>query len=130
LNVHQIASLIANSKIREELPNVKSVNFTKIISLMDKPIKISLFLKTKKVNNYINQLAKEDGLNSNDYFCSVGRGRIAKTFIDSRVATFLVSEISIEFKYFMINSMVVDGDNIVVECEDVPMTALSKCYRI
>ena len=129
MNVHQIASLIANSKKREELPNVKSVNFTKIISLMDKKIRISLFLKTKKISNYITQLAKEDGLSMDDYFCTVGRGRVAKTFIDSRVATFLISEISIEFKYYLINSIVVGGDDIVLECEDVPITAINKIYK-
>jgi len=65
LNKHQIASLIANSQIREELPYVSSVNFTQILSLINKKIKISLFLKTKKIENYINILAKSEYLTIN-----------------------------------------------------------------
>jgi hypothetical protein len=129
LNLQQVVSLIANSKKREELPHVKSVNFTKILSLMDKKIKISLFLKTKKVQKYIEQLAKNENLTINDYFSSVGVGRGTKTFIDSRVATFLLSEISVEFKYYTINALIVDTESIVFKCKDVPITALSKMYK-
>jgi hypothetical protein len=121
LNKHQIASLIANSKIREELPYVSSVNFTQILSLINKKIKISLFLKTKKVENYINILAKSEHLTIKDYFTTVGVGRNAKTFIDSRVATFLLSELSAEFKYYMINQFVRDGDNLVLDLDRVPI---------
>ena len=120
MNNHQIASLIANSKIREELPYVSSVNFTQILSIIDKKIKISLFLKTKKIENYINILAKNEHLTINDYFITVGVGRNTKTFIDSRVATFLLSELSAEFKYYMINQFVVDGDNLVLDLDRVP----------
>jgi len=91
VNIHQIVSIVANAEIRDELPNVKSVNFTKIVSLLDKKIKISLFLKTKKVKNYIKQLAKDDGLDINSYFCSVtGVGKSAKTLLDDRLATFIL----------------------------------------
>jgi len=124
LNKHQIASLIANSQIREELPYVSSVNFTQILSMINKKIKISLSLKTKKIENYINILAKNEHLTINDYFTTVGVGRNAKTFIDSRVATFLLSELSAEFKYYMINQFVVDGDDIVLDLDRVPVSII------
>ena len=56
-----------------------------------------------------------------DYFTTVGVGRNAKTFIDSRVATFLLSELSTEFKYYMINQFVMDGDNLVLDLDRVPI---------
>ena len=124
MNKHQIASLIANNQIREELPYVSSVNFTQILSLINKKIKISLSLKTKKIENYINILAKNEHLTINDYFTTVGVGRNAKTFIDSRVATFLLSELSAEFKYYMINQFVVDGDDIVLDLDRVPVSII------
>ena len=124
MNKHQIASLIANSKIREELPYVSSVNFTQILSLINKKIKISLFLKTKKIENYISVLAERENLTINDYFTTVGIGRNTKTFIDSRVATFLLSELSAEFKYYMINQFVMDGDDIVLDLNRVPISVI------
>jgi hypothetical protein len=124
LSIHQIVSLIANAKRREELPNIKSVNFTKIVSLLDKKIKISLFLKTKKVKDYIEELAKDDELDINSYFYTTGRGKSAKTFLDDRLATFILSEISMEFRYQLINSLVMGGDDIIFECRDIPMTAV------
>jgi len=128
VNIHQIVSIVANAEIRDELPNVKSVNFTKIVSLLDKKIKISLFLKTKKVKNYIKQLAKDDGLDINSYFCTTGVGKSAKTLLDDRLATFILSEISMEFRYQLINSLVIGGDNIIFECKNVPMTAVKKPF--
>jgi len=124
LNKHQIASLIANSQIREELPYVSSVNFTQILSLINKKIKISLFLKTKKIENYISVIAEREHLTINDYFNTVGVGRNTKTLIDSRVATFLLSELSAEFKYYMINQFVVDGDNLVLDLDKVPVSVV------
>jgi len=124
LNKHQIASLIANSQIREELPYVSSVNFTQILSLINKKIKISLFLKTKKIESYISLLAESENLTINDYFTTVGIGRNTKTLIDSRVATFLLSELSAEFKYYMINQFVVDGDNIILDLDKVPASVV------
>ena len=124
MNKHQIASLIANSQIREELPYVSSVNFTQILSLINKKIKISLFLKTKKIENYISLLAEREHLTINDYFTTVGVGRNTKTLIDSRVATFLLSELSAEFKYYMINQFVVDGDNIILDLDKVPASVV------
>ena len=124
MNNHQIASLIANSKIREELPYVSSVNFTKILSLINKKIKISLFLKTKKIENYISVLAESEHLTMNDYFTTLGVGRNAKTFIDSRVAIFLLSELSAEFKYYMINQFVLDKDDIILDLDKVPMSVI------
>ncbi len=130
MNVYQVEALLLTSKKRTELPLVKSVNFTKIISVMDKKIKISLFLKTKKVQDYIGQLAAEDHLTHTDYFCSVGIGRNAKTLIDARVALYLVSELSVRFKYHLINNLVMTYDDIVLECKRVPKTALSKRYKL
>lgn len=130
MNVHQVEALLLSSKKRAELPLVKSVNFTKIISVMEKKIKISLFLKTKKVHRYIEQLAVEENLVLSDYFCSVGRGRNAKTLIDARVALYLVGELSVEFRYHMINNLVIMSDKIVLECKRVPISALSKCYKL
>lgn len=75
MNVHQVEALLLTGKKRAELPLVKSVNFTKIVSVMNKKIKISLFLKTKKVQNYIEMLANEENLTISDYFCSVGIDR-------------------------------------------------------
>ena len=129
MNVHQIESLLLNSEVREELPKVKSINFTKIASLIDTRTKITLFLKTKKTQNYISILAEDENLTANDYSCSIGVGRGAKTFLDARVATYLVSELSIAFKYHLINSLVASERDIVFECKDVPRMALSKIYR-
>lgn len=129
MNVHQVEALLLTGKKRAELPLVKSVNFTKIVSVMNKKIKISLFLKTKKVQNYIEMLANEENLTISDYFCSVGMGRNAKTLIDARVALYLVTELSVQFKYHMINNLVLTHDDIVLKCERVPRTALSKRYK-
>ena len=128
MNVHQVEALLLNSEKREVLPFVKSVNFTKIISVMNKKIKISLFLKTKKAQDYMGELSAEENLTIADYFCSVGIGRHAKTFIDARVALYLVAELSVEFKYHMINNLVMTHNDIVLECKRVPKTALSKRY--
>ena len=129
MNIHQVEALLLQGKRRPELPKVKSINFTKVLSVMDKKIKISLFLKTKKVKAYINLLAKEENLVSSDYFCSVGIGRNAKTWIDSRIATYLVSELSAKFKYHLINSLIMTNNDIILECKKVPKMALSKKYR-
>ena len=129
MNVHQVEALLLTGKKKTELPSVKSVNFTKIISVMNKKIKISLFLKTKKVQDYIEMLAAEENLTNTDYFCSVGVGRNAKTLVDARVALYLVTELSVEFKYHLINNLVQKQDDIVLECKRVPKTALSKRYK-
>jgi hypothetical protein len=129
MNVHQIESLLLNSKKREELPFVKSVDFIKILFLMDKSIKTSLFLKTKKMQNYISTLAKEENLSTHDYSYSTGVGRGAKIFLDARVATYLVSELSVQFKYHLINSLVLSNRDITFECKDVPKMAISKIYQ-
>jgi len=128
MSIYQIEALLLKGKKREELPLVESVNFTRILSVMEKKIKISLFLKTKKISNYINLLV-EESLTRNDYFCSTGIGRGAKTFIDTRVATYLVSELSTEFKYHMINNLITSRDEIILDCKQVPTTALSKRYK-
>jgi hypothetical protein len=130
MNVHQVEALLLTSKKRTELPLVKSVNFTKIVSVMDKKIKISLFLKAKKVQDYIEQLATEENLTITDYYCLVGIGRNAKTLIDARVALYLVAELSVRFKYHLINNLVMTHEDIVLECERVPKTALSKRYKL
>ena len=129
MNVHQVEALLLTGKKRAELPLVKSVNFTKIVSVMKKKMKISLFLKTKKVQDYIGALAAEENLTTTDYFCSVGLGRNAKTLIDARVALYLVTELSVKFKYHIINNLVLMQDNIVLECKKVPRTALSRHYK-
>jgi len=129
MNIHQVEALLLQGKKRPELPEVNSINFTKVLSVIDKRIKISLFLKTKKVKDYISLLAKEESLMSNDYFCSVGIGRNAKTWIDTRIATYLVSELSTKFKYHLINSLIMTNDDIILECKKVPKMALSKKYR-
>ena len=126
MSVYQVESILLNSKVRKELPKVKSINFTKIASLIDTKTKITLFLKSQKVKNYINTLAKKENLTMDDYLCSVGIGRGARTYIDARVASYLVSELSIKFKYHFINSLVMSGRDILVECSDVPKTAVSK----
>ncbi len=126
MSVHQIESMLLNSEVRKELPKVKSINFTKIASLIDTKTKITLFLKSQKVKKYINTLAKKEDLIMDDYLCSVGIGRGARTYIDARVASYLVSELSIKFKYHFINSLVMSGRDILVECSDVPKTAVSK----
>ena len=126
MSVHQVESILLNSKVRKELPKVKSINFTKIASLIDTKTKITLFLKSQKVKKYINTLAKKEDLIMDDYLCSVGIGRGARTYIDARVASYLVSELSIKFKYHFINSLVMSGRDILVECSDVPKTAVSK----
>ena len=130
MNVYQVEALLLTSKKRTELPLVKSVNFTKIVSVMDKKIKISLFLKTKKVQDYIEQLAEEENLINTDYYFSVGMGRNAKTLIDARVALYLVAELSVRFKYHLINNLVMTHEDIVLECKKVPRTALSKRYKL
>lgn len=130
MNLYQVEALLLSSEKREELPFVKSVNFTKILAVMHKKIKISLFLKTKKAQDYIGILATQENLAISDYFCSVGAGRNAKTFIDARVALYLVAELSIEFKYHIINNLVMTHDDIVLKCKRVPKTALSKRYRL
>jgi hypothetical protein len=129
MNIHQVEALLLQGKKRPELPEVNSINFTKVLSVIDKRIKISLFLKTKKVKDYISLLAKEENLMSNDYFCSVGIGRNAKTWIDTRIATYLVSELSTKFKYHLINSLIMTNNDIILECKKVPKMALSKKYR-
>lgn len=128
MSVYQVESILLNSKVREELAKVKSVNFTEIASLIDTKTKITLFLKSKKVENYIRTLAKEEDLTVDDYLCSVGIGRGARTYIDVRVASYLVSELSVKFKYHFINSLVMSGKDILVECNEVPRTAVSKIY--
>ena len=124
MNSHQITSIIANNKIHKELPYVNSINFTHILLLINKKIKISLFLKTKKIENYINNLAEKEKLKKNDYFITVGVGRNAKTFIDSRVASFLLSELSPEFKFYMINQFIKDEQNIILNLDKVPKNRL------
>ncbi len=39
-------------------------------------------------------------------------------------ANFILSEISMEFRYQLINSLVMGGDDIIFECRDIPMTAV------
>ena len=124
MSINKVIFLIKESKEIESLPYVKSVNFTQIISLMDKKIKISLFLKTKKVQHYIKLLAKDENLTINDYFCIVGVGRGAKTFIDKRVAIYILSNISNEFKYYMINNLILGSDNIILNLDKVPNSSL------
>ena len=124
MSINKVIFLIKESKEIEILPYVKSVNFTQIISLMDKKIKISLFLKTKKVQLYIKLLAEDENLTINDYFCIVGVGRGAKTFIDKRVAIYILSNISNEFKYYMINNLILGSDNIILNLDKVPNSSL------
>ena len=130
MNLHQVEALLLTGKKRTELPLVTSVNFTKIVSVMDKKIKISLFLKTKKVRQYIEQLAIKESLTPSDYFCRVGMGRKAKTLVDARVAVYLVTQLSVDFQYFLINNLVMTGEEIRLDCKRVPTTALSKCYKL
>ena len=130
MSVHQIESMLLNSEVRKELPKVKSINFTKIASLIDTKTKITLFLKSQKVKDYISVLAKKENLTVNDYICSIGVGRGARTYIDVRVASYIVSELSIKFKYHLINSLIISGRDILVECNDVPKTAVSKIYTM
>lgn len=130
MNFHQIEALLLTGKKRAELPLVTSVNFTKIVSVMDKKIKISLFLKTKKISDYIEQLATEENLSPSNYFCTVGLGRKAKTLIDARVALYLVTQLSVDFQYHLINNLVMTGEGIVLDCKRVPKTALSKRYKL
>jgi hypothetical protein len=129
MSIYQIEALLLKGKKRKELPCVESVNFTRILAVMEKKIKISLFLKTKKISSYINLLAVEENLTINDYSCSVGIGRGAKTFVETRVATYLISELSTEFKYHMINNLIKNRDEIILDCKQVPRTALSKRYK-
>jgi hypothetical protein len=129
MNIYQVEALLLSGKKRKELPKVKSVNFTQIVSVMKIKIKISLFLKTKKVLNYISLLASEENLKIEDYFCTVGIGRNAKTLIDARVALYLVSELFSKFKYHIINNLVNTHNDIILECKKVPKTALSKKYK-
>jgi len=124
LSINKVIELIKESKEIKNLPYVKSVNFTQIISLMDKKIKISLFLKTKKVQNYISLLAENENLKLDDYFCTLGAGRGAKTFIEKKVAIYILSNISNEFKYYMINNLILGSDNIILNLDKVPHSSL------
>jgi hypothetical protein len=74
-------------------------------------------------------LAVEENLKINDYSCYVGIGRGAKTIVETRVATYLISELSTEFKYHMINNLIKNRDEIILDCKQVPRTALSKRYK-
>jgi hypothetical protein len=103
-----ILSIVADSQKREELPLIKSVNFTEILSLIDKNLKIHMLLKSKKVEDYIEYLAKEESLKRSDYICTVGVGRGAKTFIDERIAIYLLSEISTKFRFYTINQVITE----------------------
>ncbi len=130
MSVYQIESMLLNSEVRKELPKVKSINFTKIASLINTKTKITLFLKSQKVKDYISALAKKENLTVDDYICSVGVGRGARTYIDVRVASYIVSELSIRFKYHLINSLIISNRDILVECNDVPKTAVSEIYTM